>query len=143
MPEDDDEPGLRTLHASFGDYLVSRAPDILSITSSLGDDILARGCLQVMSKQLYFNVSQSPSSYKPNASSQPASITSSLEYACLQWIYHIAALPVTSVLDEEIFSIFRPRFLFWLEVASVLGHAWPRAAAMMHFAASIVSYIGL
>jgi len=141
VPEDDSEPGLRTLHASFGDYLTGRAPENIRIVASLGDEVIARGCLRVMSKCLHFNISQSRSSFEPNVVSKSKIIPSSLEYACLQWIYHIAALPVPSVLDNEIDTVFRPRFLFWLEVISVLGKVWPRAAAMMLFAASTVSVI--
>jgi len=62
----------------------------------------------------------------------------SLEYACLQWVYHIAGATVPSEFDPEIFSAFRPRFLFWLEVVSVLGKM-DRATAMLFFGASTVS----
>ena len=138
VPENDNEPGLRTLHASFGDYLVGRAPEYLRIAPSLGNEVLARGCLREMSNGLYFNVSQSRSSYKKNAGQRPDSITESLKYACLEWIYHVGALPEPSILDEDINRIFRPRFLFWLEVLSVLGRVTPRATGMLFFEASIV-----
>ena len=59
IPDEDDEANLRTLHASFGDYLLSRAPIHIRISSSLGDKTLAYGCLHVMEKCLHFNVSQS------------------------------------------------------------------------------------
>jgi len=141
VPEDDDEPGLRTLHASFGDYLASRAPEYLRVTSSLGDEVLARGCLHVMSNGLYFNVSQSRSSYEKNPTERAGHISHSLKYACLEWIYHVGVLPVPSMLDEEINRIFPPRFLFWLEVMSVLNRVTPRAIGMLFFATSIVSQI--
>ena len=66
--KDDDIPGLRTVHASFGDYLYSRASSSIRIPQLLGHDILAHGCLDVMAKQLFFNVSQSASSYVPDSS---------------------------------------------------------------------------
>jgi len=138
VPENDGEPGLRTLHASFGDYLVGRAPDRLRIPNSLGDDVLAHGCFQVMAKRLRFNVSQSLSSYKPNSPRKPADIALSLEYACCQWIYHVSRLPDASVLDTQIDEIFRPRFLFWLEVMSVLGQVW-RAMTILFFGGATVS----
>jgi len=93
VPDGDSEPGLRTLHASFGDYLFGRAPSAFRIASSLGHVILARGCLHVMVQRLHFNVSMSHSSYKPNRSTTPKTITLSLEYACLQWVYHVYDLP--------------------------------------------------
>jgi len=141
VPEDDDELGLRTLHASFGDYLIWRAPEYLRIAPSLGNEVLARGCLRVMSDGLYFNVSQSGSSYKKNPGYLPDCIPNSVRYACTEWIYHIGALPIPSVLDEDINRVFRPRFLFWLEVLSVLKRINPYAIQMMGFATSIVSQL--
>jgi len=137
VPEDDDEPELRALHASFGEYLVGRAPGALRISSSLGDETLARGCLRIMSQRLYFNVSKSTSSYMPNASNRPGSITLSLEYACLQWVHHVRALAVPSALDHEVNLIFRPRLLFWLEVLSALFQA-QRATRILFIGAAMV-----
>jgi len=122
MPDSIDHPGLRTVHASFGDYLFERADPKVLIPSSLGDKLLAEGCLLVMRNRLCFNVSQSRSSYEFNQNTRPGSITHSLEYACLQWIYHVALTSVPSGLDVEIDAVFRSRFLFWLEVMSILGH---------------------
>jgi len=84
VPQGDDEPGLRTIHASFGDYLLERADDEYRIKRSVGDITLANGCLQVMSKRLHFNVTQSRSSYEANQPRNASSITLALEYACLQ-----------------------------------------------------------
>ena len=137
VPDELDQPGLRTLHASFGDYLFERAGPNIRINRSLGDDALARGCIQVMHNELYFNVSQSHSSYDPNPSARPVFIASSLEYACLQWIYHVANLTDPSSFDESIDKVFRPRFLFWLEVMSLLSQVW-RAAAMLMLAVATV-----
>jgi len=137
VPDRDDEAGLRTLHASFGDYLFGRAKGDLKISRSLGDETLARGCLCIMSKMLHFNVSRSRTSYEPNSAGKPDTITLSLEYACLHWVYHVASLQQPSILDEDVNEVFCPRVLFWLEVMSVLGRVW-RAAAMLFFAASTV-----
>ena len=138
VPDNDNEPGLRTLHASFGDYLMSRRPSDACISGSLGHKMLAHGCLRVMAERLHFNMSQSRSSYEPNPKMRPDAISLSLEYACLQWIHHVAAISDSSKLDEEIDGVFRSRFLFWLEVVSLLGNV-SRAAAILFFAASTVS----
>jgi len=137
VPEADDVPGLRTVHASFGDYLLGRAPSHLRIPRSFGHDILAHGCLGVMEKQLRFNVSQSASSHDSNPSTLPYSITFSLAYACLQWVYHLTALPDLGDLDVEISVTFRPRLLAWLEVMSLLREVW-RATRMLFIAAATV-----
>jgi len=138
VPEDDDMPGLRTVHASFGDYLYSRAPSHIRIRQSLGHDALAHACFRVMGRNLRFNISASHSSYEPNPPGRPDSITLSLEYACMHWVYHFAALVDTGSLDTTIGMIFRPRFLYWLEVMSVLRQVW-RAASMLFIAAGTVN----
>ena len=137
VPNDDTEPSLRTLHASFGDYLLGRAPGNIRISVSLGHDVLARGCLRIMAQRLRFNISQSKSSHFPNSATRPEAITISLEYACLHWVYHSAAATAPSEFDAEIDVVFRSCFLFWLEVASVLGQV-ERATAILFFAASTV-----
>lgn len=134
VPDEVDQPGLRTLHASFGDYLFARN----YIPPSLGNETLARGCFNLMSQRLHFNVSNSRSSYEPNSAVRSSSITSSLEYACMQWLHHVAGLSPPTTIDKHIHKLFRSKFLFWLEVMSVLGRVW-RAAAMLLFAASKVS----
>jgi len=137
VPEDEDMPGLRTVHASFGDYLYSRAPNHLRIHQSLGHEALAHGCHDVMAKQLRFNISARPTSYDPNPSKRPEIITLSLEYACMQWVYHFAALINPHNLDATIGAIFRPRLLLWLEVMSALRQVW-RATRMLFIAAGMV-----
>ena len=137
MPADDIVAGVRALHASFGDYICSRAALHIRIAESLGDELLARGCLQVMTEKLHFNVSQTCSSHKSNPPTNSRAITLSLEYACLQWIYHVSSLQEVSELDRDIRDVFCARFLFWLEVMSVLGKV-RRAAAMLAFAAVTV-----
>lgn len=146
LPEDDNVPGLRTIHASFGDYLFGRASSHIRIPRSLGHETLAHACLHVMAMQLHFNISQSRSSYEPNPTNKPCWIASSLEYACLEWIYHVAAYRpyngnTTSsapVFDAKVNEIFRPKFLFWLEVISVL-HKVGLASGLLLMAISVVS----
>jgi len=162
VPDDNDDAGLRPLHASFGDYLFGRASKRIRISESLGSMALADGCLQVLEKRLHFNISHSRSSFEPNSENRPTEITLTLEYACLQWIYHVSSLlessstgqslsstirlrlqswigytPHQSMLDERINDVIRPRLLFWLEVMSILGQV-QRAAAMLMFAAATV-----
>jgi len=127
VPEDDDVPGLRTVHASFGDYLHGRANGHIRFTRTFGQTVLADGCLKLMGKRLHFNISHSPSSYEQNQA-RPVTISLALEYACLHWAHHIAACvshgeteSESSLFDVEISQKFRPNFLFWLEVLSVLS----------------------
>ena len=128
VPDDDDVPGLRTVHASFGDYLHGRAASHIRFPRSFGQAVLAHACLATMGRDLYFNISHIPSSYRLNPSTRPASISLAIEYACLHWAHHITAcVPHDEVVsdspsfDIDIRQKFRPKFLFWLEVLSVLG----------------------
>jgi len=160
VPDDDSEVGLRILHASFGDFMLQRAPLHIRIEKSLGHSILTHACLDMMGRGLHFNVSQSSSSYHPNPQMRCDKVSFALEYACLHWIYHVAGTPqVLAVddfslrlklwvnrisgqpqpptIDQKIKNVFCPRFLFWLEVMSVLGQV-RRATAMLMLAASTV-----
>jgi len=137
VPEEDDMPGLRTVHASFGDYLYSRAPGYIRIHQSLGHDNLANGCLELMGKLLHFNVSQSISSHDPNLPVQTDRIVLSLQYACMQWVYHVVASLDRSNIDVNIGIKFRPKLLAWLEIMSLLRQVW-RAARMLFIAAGTV-----
>jgi len=145
VPEDDDMPGLLTVHVSFGDYLYGRAPSHVRIHQSLGHDILAHACLRIMELHLRFNISQSTSSYRTNLATKPHCITLALEYACLHWSHHVAAVnhsndftSKASALDADIGRIFRPKLLFWLEVLSVLGKVG-LASGLLLIAGSAVS----
>jgi len=127
LPEADNLPGLHALHASFGDYLFYRAPEHIRIPRLLGHEMLAHGCLDLMDSHLHFNVSKCTSSYNPNSIIKPDSVALSLEYACLHWAHHVVFFkagedPIFNItaFDVEINQKFRPKFLFWLEVLSVL-----------------------
>ena len=140
VPDVADQPILRTVHASFGDYLLDRAALDIRISMTLGDQLLLTGCLRIMRKRLHFNISQSRSSHEPNCATKRAVFPLSLEYACLQWAYQLAGLTEPEAADDEISVIFRRHFLFWLEVMSILGEV-RRAAAMLIFAAATVSVL--
>jgi len=145
VPEDDHVPGLRTVHASFGDYLFGRAPNHIRIPRPLGHAALAHGSFDIMEKMLHFNVSRSSSSYKYNPTTKPDSIALSLEYACLHWAHHVVgskshekSASSSTSLGTRAGQIFRPKFLFWLEVLSVL-HRVGLAYGLLVSAASVVS----
>ena len=140
VPDDDAEPGLHTLHASFGDYLLKRAPTNIRISESLGHETLARGCLSRMAwADLFFNLLRIESSYEQNWSSGTGnSLAPSLVYACLHWAHHISASPDPSVFDSLIEQVFLPKFLFWLEVLSVLDKVGS-ASGLLRLARSTVS----
>ena len=139
LPGDDNEPGVRALHASFGDYMLGRAADHIRLAHFLGHDLLAAGCLRRMSwSDLCFQISCSFSSYEPNEEYESDSISLSLIYACLHWAHHIDAASIRSAYDSMVGGIFRPKFLFWLEVLSIMGNM-SVASGLLRIASSAVS----
>ena len=141
VPQEDRQPGLQTLHASFGDYLFERGPAQLRITATLGHDLLAHGCLRRMAwDDLCFNVSRSHSSFEPNPKSASHKLALSLVYACLHWAHHIESASNRSAFDSELSRVFRTKFLFWLEVLSVLDKVG-LASEILHIATAVVSQI--
>jgi len=141
IPADNGVPGLRTLHASLGDYLFKRRPQHIRIADTLGHDVLARGCLRRLAQdELCFNISRSLSSFKLNSETVPDWILPSLVYACLHWAHHIYASSDRSAFEEDIERAFRPKFLFWLETLSVLGKLG-LASGLLRIAGSAVSQL--
>jgi len=140
VPDGDFQPDLRTLHASFGDYLFDRAARDVRIPESLGHDVLADGCLIRMSRDLYFNVSQTLSSYEKNSPTVSSRIALPLVYACLHWAHHIAAASNPSAFDTIIEEAFIQKFLFWLEVLSVSKNV-SVASGLLRIAQSVVSVV--
>jgi len=147
VPETDDTPGLRTLHASFGDYLSARAPVHVRIPQLLGHETLAHACLDAMSRHLHFNISEISSSHETKPTTKPSSIDLSLEYACLHWAHHIAvcrpgddATSDIQAFDALISQKFRPKVMFWLEVLSVLCEVG-LASGLLLIASSTVSLL--
>jgi len=139
LPADDKQLGVRTLHASFGDYIRDRAPNHLQISATFGHDVLARGCIHRLAQDdLCFNISHSRSSFELNPEIAPEWISVSLAYSCLHWAHHIDAASDRVAYDNDIEQIFRPKFLFWLEVLSVLGKAG-LASGLLRIAGSAVS----
>jgi len=138
LPEDDKQPGLRTIHPSFGDYVYARAPQHLRLRATLGHEALARGCLRRLGQNdLSFNVSQSLSSFTPNSSTIPE-IPLSLVYACLNWAHHIDCTLDSTTFDVDIGLVFRSKFLFWLEVLSIVRKT-SAASGLLRIAGSTVS----
>jgi len=139
VPDQNEKGELRTLHASFGDFIFTRAPEHIRIAKELGHEEIARACLQRMSADdLCFNVSRSRSSYEANPESKPDWIARSLIYACLHWHQHVALSFSTSSFDDLIDSVLRLKLLFWLELLSVMGEVG-LASGLLRMADVIVS----
>ena len=141
VPDVDADSGIRTLHASFGDYMFDRAENLIRITPGFGHGHLAHGCLRRLEwDDLCFNISVSRSSFEPNPDDVPGWISSSLCYACLHWAHHLDAASNGSTFDKDVDRVFQRKLLFWLEVLSVMKEL-SVASGLLRMAASVVGLL--
>lgn len=94
---------------------------------ALAHDQLATMCLDVLSKELQFNICKFPSSFMRNREVRDltmradSAISSRLRYACQYWMDHVGQLvEMRSGMLEQILDFFQTQFLPWLEVMSIL-----------------------
>ena len=129
LQEDIDEP-VRPFHKSFPDFVI----DLARCTSQRfrvcppdqHTELLA-GCLAVMNRELEQNMCELPdgaiNSEVPGLKEKIGEhIGEALEYACRSWHKHlVGTIPdhVAPILQEFL----EKKFLFWLEVLSVIGAA--------------------
>ncbi|KAF7967747.1 hypothetical protein HWV62_33236 [Athelia sp. TMB] len=121
----------RTLHKSFPDYLTDSkhcSSKAWFIDVPEHQHFLAVSCLRAMNHHLHFNMCNLSTSHISNAelSDLPKrvekAIPQSLSYPCLFWGYHIRqSLSGDSSLLPLILKFFEEKFLFWLEVLSLMG----------------------
>jgi len=138
VPEMNDEDELRLLQTSFVDFFSRSKLQNSRISESYGHDALARGCLRrLAADDLCFNISRTQSSYDANPPSEIA-ISRSLRYACIAWPHHVYNASDPSVYDDEINSVLRRKFLFWLEVTSRIANADHSPEKLLGVAASKV-----
>ncbi|KIK12146.1 hypothetical protein PISMIDRAFT_462603, partial [Pisolithus microcarpus 441] len=119
---------VQPLHASFYDFLADRSRNGAYFIDTSNHHDLAYASLQVLDRELCFNICGLESSYLSNSqvSNLPESIKKNisphLSYSCKFWAKHLEvsqfdvsiATPVQVVMESE-------RVLFWLEVLSLIG----------------------
>ncbi|KAF7970635.1 hypothetical protein HWV62_23358 [Athelia sp. TMB] len=120
----------RTLHKSFPDFLTDPTHKLEPwfIDVHQHNQSLAVSCLRIMNNQLHFNMGNLATSHIRNADIPDLSdrvgiaVPQSLSYPCLFWGYHIReSLSGDSSLLSLISKFFEEKFLFWLEVLSLMG----------------------
>ncbi|KZP10770.1 hypothetical protein FIBSPDRAFT_200091 [Athelia psychrophila] len=122
----------RTLHKSFPDYLTDRSacssePWFIDVEEH--EHALTLGCLRVMnSKSLHFNMGDLKTSHIANAdvpdlaAHVQAIIPQSTSYACQFWGDHLChTVPGETSIHGMMLDFFELKFLYWLEVLSLLG----------------------
>ena len=123
VPPHEEDGVVCTFHTSFVDFLITpgRAPEDMRITLSAAHDDLADGCLQIMYSDLHFNIAECKTSYLSNSKQMLATIPAPLKYSCCYWARHIEAADNATSLLVSLENVLIEKFLFWLEVLSVLG----------------------
>lgn len=117
------------LHASFVDFLrekISDAPFNANTASFNG--VLASRCIDVMRRDLCFNICHLPTSFRRNRDIDgiealvDTHISKALSYACRFWPYHFAQFRewhMSIQFVKSITHILSDRILEWLEVMSL------------------------
>jgi len=114
-------------HTSFADFLHDvNKPHKYLIDIDQANHNLTVGCLEVMERELRFNICQIPTSYKANKDIENLdaliedSISRRLLYASHFWAQHISRLTtVDDATSLKLRCLLSSRFLEWLEVMSV------------------------
>ena len=118
-----------TYHNSFSDFIFDQdRSGIFWCNQGMHHRVLADACFRCMKGGLRFNIASIPSSFVLDvdnpvlACAIKENIHYVLEYACLNWSYHVSA--ATSIipdgLHDSISEFLKLRALFWIEVMNLL-----------------------
>ncbi|KAF7968067.1 hypothetical protein HWV62_32051 [Athelia sp. TMB] len=135
---------IRTLHASFADYLtsaVSCGDEPWHIDPTQHHLDFTTGCLRTMKRLLRFNICKLETSHRKNSDIEDLAqriekfIPRSLAYACRFWAEHLSLARRDDIqILLLIFEFFQNSFLYWLEAVSLLGEGRGALQAMLHTA---------
>ena len=139
LPEDPDHP-VQPFHKSFPDFITdpTRCRDLRFHISPDYHIELVLHCLQLMGKSLKKNMCSIPD-YSLNSEVEDlpkriedSGIRGALEYACRSWHKHLIVTKhrTTDVLSA-LHNFLEGKFIFWLEVLSVLGAMGDAARALI------------
>ena len=123
---DVDQP-ISPLHTSFADFLQDVKQDHkYLIDVKMAKKHLAIGCLEIMERELRFNICQIPTSYTANKDIENLDvlvkkcISPHLLYASHFWSEHLSYLAdIDDVICSKLAGFLSNQFLEWLEVMSV------------------------
>jgi hypothetical protein len=139
LPEDPNNP-VQPFHKSFPDFITdpARCRDPRFHISPDYHTKLVLHCLQLMGKSLKKNMCSIPDhSLNSEVEDLPKRIADSgihgaLEYACRSWYKHLITTEhQTSDVLSALHDFLEGRFIFWLEVLSVLGTTGDAAHALI------------
>ncbi|KAJ7815076.1 hypothetical protein B0H14DRAFT_2375593 [Mycena olivaceomarginata] len=115
------------LHASFRDYLTDHGragSHRWFVDRGKQNQTLAVGCLRVLNTKLRFNIWGLKDSHRLNSDLSEKikqHLAFDVSYASKHWANHLTEAPLNNeVLTKSLWSFINTRFLFWLEVVSML-----------------------
>ena len=141
----DDTLPVVPLHTSFRDFVTNEEKSgIFYVDLHEAHRQLANSCLSLMLDDLKFNICNLKSSYLANEDVKDlheriANLPPALSYACRLWDDHMGQLDFEADLFCKLQSFFRKKFLFWLEILSVMsavGLASPALSSVRKWLAS-------
>ncbi|KIO01533.1 hypothetical protein M404DRAFT_726737, partial [Pisolithus tinctorius Marx 270] len=119
---------VRPLHASFYDFLTDHSRSGVYFIDTSESSNLAYASLQVLTKELHFNICRLENSYLSNsqipdlAKRIKANISQHLSYSCKFWAEHLEMAKFDSCLATSVQGIVESeKILFWIEALSLLG----------------------
>jgi hypothetical protein len=104
----------------------AKRPDLLCGTEKQQYDIIL-DLIQVMQNKLEFNLCKLPTSHLRNVDMPDIKrkvdiyIPNHLKYSCRFWADHLKGISFSSDISEAVNEFLIEKFLFWLEVLSILG----------------------
>ncbi|KAF7982802.1 hypothetical protein HWV62_25725 [Athelia sp. TMB] len=123
---------VRTLHASFADYLTDPSscagqPWFINVHKYHSEFTV--GCLRVMKRLLRFNICGLETSHlankhirEHNKNQMQSTITPALSYSCRFLGDHVELTAQDNVVHREVCEFLLDQFLYWLEVLSLEKH---------------------
>jgi hypothetical protein len=134
IPQINHDIPVSIFHASFADYLTdpSRSQDWV-VDACASHKRLTNECLRIMTNQLAFNITQLDTSYL--GKNFTGILLRHLTYACQFWSDHLVDSRSQDLLSLTEHFLCR-KFLFWLEVLSVLGLADSASGLLLQVNAS-------
>ncbi|KAJ7144098.1 WD40-repeat-containing domain protein [Mycena epipterygia] len=136
----------RTLHASFADYLTDgnrSGGQPWAIDARIEHRALSLGCLRILNSELRFNICGLEDSHVLNAdvpdisNRVAAMISPHLSYSGCFWFNHVQETQSDEMLISALHKFFHRKFLYWLEILSLLRKI-PTASIAFRVAANYV-----
>ncbi|KAH8822443.1 WD40-repeat-containing domain protein [Flagelloscypha sp. PMI_526] len=117
---------IYVIHASFRDFVVSRAQGLFKCDLPSIHLGLSKACLGGMEEKLKFNICDIESSFTINSDILPPpfkSIGETLAYACRHWWAHVTRCTPGGQegIQKRIGEMMETKGLFWIEVMTLLG----------------------